>query len=392
MKKLRAVWGKIWITHFTKPFVYLGVAMFYLFISFGINIAVTNEAQAQNCTGTTYACNTFNGSSWSTVQGSNAVTSFSSSAFTFEKGTTYPMTSDNVIEKSSSPPIYLTVLRNPSTAANAKYFVSPTNNLIWNQARNGYNVRGFTTDLVLRIEARVGNVNRYRPITGASTTQIDIGLDTINALPRNGAGARVGNVTFNVKITAVLYAPQPASIDIPTMTIFNMYGPGGSNGQSQGELMGSVNISGAPAIVITPPKPKTCDTIPAGTTRVFNLNPIDVTSLRAGAESSASATQNVTLTNCPTGITLRMAMSDSAFPNNNNDYLRNQSGTDYATNAGIRLYYNGTEKVTMNSWRRDVTTTTATMNLPFTAKYYHIGGNLGIGKVRSTATLTITYP
>lgn len=350
---------------------------------------MSEHVYAQNCTGTTFACATWDGSRWFTVQGSKATTSFSGTTFTFNNSSTYPMTSDQTIERTSSPPIYLTINRGPTAARNMSFYLEPTNNLIWNAARNGYNVRGYSNDLVLQIEGKVGNGN-YTAITGTGSTALS-GTQAVDDTWAANGGRGSQNVNFTVRIKAVLYSAFSSSINIPTTTILTMYGPKGSPG-TKGDVMGSVNIEGAPAIYIEPPKPKTCDALPANYERVFTLADINVDSLAAGAESTVSDTQSVQLTNCPAGISLTLAVSDAAFPNNTGDYLRNQSGTNYAANAGVRLYYNNTEKVTMTSWRKQVTTTAGTMNLPFTAKYYRLPtGNLGIGVVRSQATVTITY-
>lgn len=350
-----------------------------------------NEAQAQNCTGTPYACNTYNGSTWSTVPGSSARTYFSAAQFRFdENATTYPMTSTNTVTQTSDPKIYLTVVSAPSRAASGRYFLVPTASLRWNQARGGYNVAGYTEDLVLRIKAKIAN-NSYTSITGSGSTALDIGTGTINALPTRGIG-KAGNIDFTVEIQAVLYAPQPASIVIPDTTIFNMYGPGGSNGQSQGGLMGEVVIRGNPAIEIIPPKPKTCDTYNGGD-KTFPLSRIAVDSLTNNANQGNGVSQIVQLVNCPAGINVQLSLSDVNNTNSTTNYLVNQGGT--ARNAGVQLFYDNetTAKQLRSPWTIR-TSVAGNQDLPFTARYYHIATNgaLGAGTVRSQAILQVSYP
>lgn len=381
MKKPR-VFLTGFVKHLLKPSACAFGFMLYLLLGSLGSLTLPQTAYAAVCTrgGNAFLCATWVNGQWQRGDaGSGAVTgNVRVGGFTFPNPNPgYPVDSTNYVHTQTEG-IHIRRGIGGSPPTNIPVVAKPTNLLEWVEVngRSGFRVRGLSNNFLLNFEFRAEGGAWIK--AGRNGATFYVTAPALNSSKDSALEIRVQATVLGDMQTQTLPLANIFNVDFGTM----------SN-------LGQINIIGNPAPTIVPPAPpppRTCDAIPAGTTRVFNLNPIDVTSLRAGAESSASATQNVTLTNCPTGITLRMAMSDSAFPNNNNDYLRNQSGTDYATNAGIRLYYNGTEKVTMNSWRKDVTTTAATMNLPFTAKYYHIGGNLGIGKVRSTATLTITYP
>lgn len=352
-------------------------------------LCLPKQAQAQNCTGTEYACNTYAGNNWMTVPGSKAETSFSATTFTFNNSSSYPMTSDQTIERTSSPPIYLTITRSPSYAAQAQYFLEPSRNLRWNAARNGYNVLGYSEDVVLRFEARIHN-NPFKAITGSGDTQLPLGADTATWVFNSGRRPQSQNINFSIKATAVLFGPLEGSINIPIITIFHMYGPGGRTGTTKGDLMGNVKIDGHPAIYIEPPKPKTCDAYTGGD-KTFNLNRITIDQIAAaGAVSTESNTQTVTL-NCPSGITLGLTLADANSSNSTADYLLS---TGTAANAAVKMFYSGsTTPIIMKRQFATVTTNSdGAVNLPFTARYFNpVGATLGTGTVRSKATLTISY-
>lgn len=360
----------------------IGGFMLYLLLGSLGSLSLPQTSYATACTsgGNAFLCATWVNGGWQRGDtGTGAVTgNVRVGGFTFPNPNPgYPVDSTNYITTQTEG-IHIRRSIGGAPPNDIPVVAKPTSQLVWAEVngKSGFRVRGLSENFLLNFEFRAEGGAWIK--AGRNGATFYVKAPNIN---------QSKNAALEIRVQATVLGDMQTQT-LPLATIFNVDFGTMTN-------LAVINIIGNPAPTIeppVPPAPKTCDAIPAGAKRVFNLAVIDVTSLRAGAESSESATQNVTLTNCPTGITLRMAISDSAYPNNNNDYLQNQTGADYAANAGVRLYYNGTEKVTMNRWRRDVTTTAATMNLPFTAKYYHIGGNLGIGKVRSTATLTITYP
>lgn len=376
---------------FFQKMTALASSGFFASLMFMGAISVPNEAVAQgNCTGTTFACATWSGSAWNIVKGSQAITYFDQSRFTFNNaGTAYPMTSDQSIEQATSPPIYVTVTRNPSTAKQGGFYLAPSSAFVWNAARNGYNLRGYSEDVVFRVEAKVSNAS-FQTVTGSGATQLPLSA-AVDEAWNTGSGARgkSKNVNLTIRLTAVLYGPLSGSINVPTTQIFTMYGPTGASG-TIGNEMGAVYFQGEPAIYIDPPKPSTCDAYTGGD-KTFNLNRITIDQIAAsGSVSSESNTQTVTL-NCPAGITLKMSMSDANSSANTGDYL---VSTGTAANAAVRMYYNnGSTPIKMQSQFATVTTSvTGNVNLPFTARYFNpVGSSLGTGTVRSHAVLTIEY-
>lgn len=349
-------------------------------------LVVSTEVHAQaisTCTGGYWICATNGSNGWIRPSTTTSTAYIDIKDFNFpQTSAAYPIYSNNTVTRSLDKQLAVTnQIASKGATSGITVRITPTNNLTYNSTYNAFSVRGAPSNLLFQFSLTLSGGTSGTVTAGQNGGSINL------VIPSRGSKPSLSTVSVNIK-AIVIGDVGTTTITLPANTkIFEVYHSAISSPLGEFYISGSSTINPPP-----PPAPKTCDALPANYERVFNLSTINVDTLQAGQESSVSATQNVTLSNCPVGINVRMAVSDAAFPNNTNDYLRNQVGTDYAANAGIRLYYNGNEKITMTSWNKTVQTTAATMNLPFTAKYYHTGGSLGIGRVLSTATVTISYP
>jgi type 1 fimbria pilin len=131
---------------------------------------------------------------------------------------------------------------------------------------------------------------------------------------------------------------------------------------------------------------------------VIAVNPTTVTlptvatSAFAGGNSTTGTKPfSIDLTNCPTGNQLGITLNTSNPQPGTTSVIQNTAATSPATGVGVQLLDGAGNPVTFGNAIPEGTISGATVNLPFTARYYQSGTTVTPGDVTAVATYTLTY-
>lgn len=362
----------------------------YTIGTIGGSVALTETAYAQStCTGGHFNCVTYIKGSWQNQSSPNVSTSVHIGDFTFPKQISgYPVTSSNQVTKDTNS-VSLTITFGTKGAPNTiDINIRPNNNLIWDAAHGGFKIHpsaGGTNTQHVVIKFKLATTEQ----SCGQAQAVNVSGATIQgSVPASGKTIAYG-LRFCMQAVIISAPPGNGNITLPSRDIFDItFG---------GVAVGKVSISGSPASIIIPPPPpapKTCSSV-NGTTRNLDLGKIAVTALHNNATQSSKA-DSFNLLNCPAGVRLKLTLEDVNRTSSTDNYLTNSlTGDAAAANAGIQLIFDGdtSPKRMKTSWTRTgANTANATNPINYSARFYHIGGNLKPGKINAAAKLTIEYP
>lgn len=365
----------------------------YSFGVLGGNAVLVMPVYAQStCSGGHLNCITFFQGKWQNQSTPGASTTVRISDFNFPAVTIdYPVTSINTVQRDTNTiNLFRPISSNPGSSISIQ--ATPNSNLVWDATTNAFQIRntdgrhpsGGENLQYLRLTFTVGTtLDRCSAPVGRGGTTIQ------GQVPPPATG-RTSQLAYGMRICmkAIIVGHPPSNINLPNIPIFDLvFG---------GIAVGTVNIAGSSFIVPPPPPlPKTCDAYNGGA-KIFPLQDIVIDQISTANQESAAtynATQTVQLNNCPAGIRINAVMEDTNNTTSTRDYLINRTGTGFAANAGVRIYYKDTQKVTMKTVFALDNTVSGRNDYRFTAKYFNpVGANLGIGQVQANAKLTLTYP
>lgn len=377
-----------------KPFATLGAkfaacalsASLYSLGMLGGSVALTETAYAQStCTGGHFNCVTYIKGSWQNQSSPNVQTTVRISDFRFNEPISgYPVTSSSPVSRDTNTVALTITFGTTGAPRSIDINIRPNSNLVWNATHGGFTLRpsagGSNTEHVV-LKFRIATTEQSCNQGGRVGQQ---GVTIQGSTPSAGKTIHYG---LRVCTEAVIISQSPGQIQLPTVPIFDLtFG---------GVAVGQVSVAGNSIIVPpAPPAPKTCNSV-NGTTRNLDLGKIAVTDLNNNTRQNPK-NDTFNLVNCPAGVRLRLTLEDVNSTASTQNYLTNSlTGDAAAANAGIQLIFEGdaNPKRMKTSWTRTgANTANATNPINYTARFFHIGGNLKPGKINSAAKLTIEYP